>query len=66
MSIEAVTRRLAKILQLPLELDSLRQASNNWEEHISTIVEENDELVEKIREMEKDYDDELISDSPPE
>lgn len=67
MSIEAVTRRLAKILQLPLELDSLRQASNNWEEHISTIVEENEELVEKIREMERDYDDELISnDSPPE
>lgn len=62
MSIEAVTRRLAKILQLPLELDSLRQASNNWEEHISTIVEENDELLEKIREMERDYDDALIAD----
>ena len=64
MSIEAVTRRLAKILQLPLELDSLRQASNNWEDHISTIVEENDELLEKIREMERDYDDDLISDDP--
>lgn len=62
MSIEAVTRQLAGILQLPLKLDSLRQASNNWEEEVSTIVQENDELLEKIREMERDYDDELISD----
>ena len=30
-SIEAVTRRLAKIIKLPLELDSLRIASTEWE-----------------------------------
>ena len=36
MSIEAVTRRLAKILQLSLDLDSLRAASTEWELQVST------------------------------
>ena len=60
MSIEAVTRRLAKILQLPLELDSLRQASTDWEFEISNLVEQTEELADKVREMEVDYDNELL------
>ena len=59
-SIEAVTRRLAKILKLPLDLDSLRSTSTEWELRISSAVEENEELAEKIRELEKAYDDELL------
>ncbi|HUS40146.1 MAG TPA: PAC2 family protein, partial [Pirellulales bacterium] len=38
-SIEAVTRRLAKILQLPLDLDSLRAASTKWELEVSSAIE---------------------------
>lgn len=60
LSIEAVTRRLAKILKLPLELDSLRAASTRWELQISSAVEQNDELAAKIRELEDDYDNELL------
>lgn len=60
LSIEAVTRRLAKILQLPLDLDSLRSASTKWELQVSSAVDENEELAEKIRELEEDYDNDLL------
>ena len=60
VSIEAVTRRLAKILQLPMDLDSLRSESTQWEIEISTAVEENEELAAKVRELEEDYDNELL------
>jgi predicted ATP-grasp superfamily ATP-dependent carboligase len=60
VSIEAVTRRLAKILKLPLALDSLRQASTRWELEISSAIEQDEELVAKIRELEERYDNELL------
>ncbi|MFQ5733666.1 MAG: PAC2 family protein [Planctomycetaceae bacterium] len=60
-SIEAVTRRLAQILQLPLDLDSLRATSTEWELEISTAVEKNEKLAAKVRKMEEDYDDELLN-----
>jgi proteasome assembly chaperone (PAC2) family protein len=59
-SIEAVTRRLAKILQLPLDLDSLRIASTKWELEVSSAIEDNDELAEKVRELEDMYDNDLL------
>lgn len=64
VSIEAVTRRLAKILQLPMDLDSLRSASTQWEMNITTAVEENDELAAKVRELEEDYDNDLLKLEP--
>ncbi|MFP6667588.1 MAG: PAC2 family protein [Pirellulales bacterium] len=60
LSIEAVTRRLAKILQLPLDIDSLRSASTKWELEISSAVEVDDELVAKVRQLEEEYDNELL------
>jgi proteasome assembly chaperone (PAC2) family protein len=60
LSIEAVTRRLAKILKLPLDLDSLRTASTDWEMRISAAIEENEELASKVRELEEEYDNELL------
>ena len=60
LCIEAVTRRLAKILQLELDLDSLRPKSTEWEIEISNMVEESEELTEQVRELEQVYDDELI------
>jgi proteasome assembly chaperone (PAC2) family protein len=58
--IEAITRRLSKILQLSLDLDSLRTASNEWEVEVTNVVEENDEMLEKIRELEDEYDTDLL------
>ena len=59
-SIEAVTRRLAKILKLPLDLDSLRSASTEWELQVSTIVEQDEDLIATVRQLEEAYDNELL------
>ncbi|MHC4176711.1 MAG: PAC2 family protein [Planctomycetota bacterium] len=60
MSIEAVTRRLAKILKLSLDLDSLRAASTAWELQVSGAIEEDEELAEKVHQLEQQYDNELL------
>jgi len=60
MSIEAVTRRLAKILQLPLNLEALRAESTEWELQVSRVVEKDKDLVKTVRQLEKAYDDELL------
>jgi proteasome assembly chaperone (PAC2) family protein len=66
MCIQAVTRRLAKILKLPLELDSLRVASTEWELQISSVVENDKDLAEKVRQMEEAYDNDLLKTSSDE
>jgi predicted ATP-grasp superfamily ATP-dependent carboligase len=60
LSIEAVTRRLAKIINQPIDLDPLRRASNAWELQVTQAVEENSELAETVRKLEEQYDNELI------
>ena len=60
VSIEAVSRRLAKILKLPLEIDALRMASTEWELEISTAIEDNAELSEQVRKLEEEYDNDLL------
>ncbi len=60
LSIEAVTRRLAKILKLPLDLDSLRSASTEWELQVSSAVDENEELAATVRNLEEEYDNGLL------
>ena len=58
--IEAVTRRLAKILKLPLDLDSLRTASTRWELEVSKQIEQDESLAIQIRKLEEAYDDQLL------
>ena len=60
LSIEAVTRRLAKILKLSLDLATLRTASTWWELEISSVIEQDEDLSKKVRELEAQYDDELL------
>ena len=60
LCIEAVTRRLAKIFKLPLKLDSLRSASTDWELQISSVIENDNDLAEKVHELEKEYDTDLL------
>ena len=59
-SIEAVTRRLTKLLQIHLDLDPLRTASTAWELQVSQIVEKNEELAATVRKLEEAYDNELL------
>jgi len=63
--IEAVTRLLAKILKLPLDLDSLRTASTAWELEVSSVVEQNQEMAETILKLEEAYDNELLASEEP-
>lgn len=58
--IEAVTRRLAKILRLPLDLAPLRSASTEWELAVTAAIEKDEEMIAKVREMEEAYDNELL------
>jgi proteasome assembly chaperone (PAC2) family protein len=58
--IEAVTRRLAKILRLPLELAPLRAASTEWELAVTAAIEKDEEMMAKVREMEEAYDNDLL------
>jgi proteasome assembly chaperone (PAC2) family protein len=58
--IEAVTRRLAKILRLPLDLAPLRSASTEWELAVTAAIEKDEEMAVKVREMEEAYDNELL------
>jgi proteasome assembly chaperone (PAC2) family protein len=60
LCIEAVTRRLAKIVQLPLKLDSLRSASTEWELQISSVIENDQDLAEKVHQLEQEYDSDLL------
>jgi hypothetical protein len=58
--IEAVTRRLAKILRLPLDLAPLRAASTEWELAVSAAIEKDDELATRVRQLEEAYDNDLL------
>jgi hypothetical protein len=58
--IEAVTRRLAKILPLPLELGALRAESTAWELEISQVVEQDGKLARTVHRLEEAYDEELL------
>jgi proteasome assembly chaperone (PAC2) family protein len=60
MSIEAVTRRLAKILQLPLDLGALRAESTEWELEVSRVVARDKDLAKTVRRLEEAYDNELL------
>jgi proteasome assembly chaperone (PAC2) family protein len=67
MSIEAVTRRLAKILRVPLDLAALRAESTEWELKVTQAVQRDKELRETVRQLEEAYDNELLEDeSEPE
>jgi proteasome assembly chaperone (PAC2) family protein len=60
LSIEAVTRRLSALLDLPVDFDQLRSASNEWEAEVSEAVEHDKKLAATVRKLEERYDNELI------
>ena len=58
--IESVTRKLAGILSLQVDLDDLRTSSEQIEKKINEIVEQHPELADLIRKLESDYDNEIF------
>jgi len=60
LSIEAISKRLARMLNQPIDLAALRDRSNRWEAEVSAAVEKDGELADTIRKLEEAYDNELI------
>src|SRR5688500_4705254 len=60
LSIEAVTRRLSALLNLPVDLDSLRGASNEWEAQVTEAVAKDEDMAGTVRKLEEQYDNDLI------
>ncbi|QOV87558.1 proteasome assembly chaperone family protein [Humisphaera borealis] len=60
LSIEAVTRRLAKILDLKVDLAAMRLASDDWTSRVSELVEKDNKLRKHIAKLESAYDDALL------
>ena len=59
--IEAVTRRLAGILGVQVDLDDLQTVSDEFEKKLSDVVQEQPELANTIRKLEEDYDNEIFN-----
>ena len=66
LSIEAVTRRLAKLLGVPVNVAAMRTASNAWETEVTELVEKDEKLAETVRKLEEDYDNDLIKNAEEE
>ncbi len=60
LSIEAITRRLGKLLGITVDLASLREASNAWEVQVTDAVEKDEELAATVKKLEEQYDEELL------
>jgi proteasome assembly chaperone (PAC2) family protein len=64
LSIMAVTRRLARLLNQPVDMDALRAASTEWEAQVSEAVEKDEKMAALVRKLEDQYDNELIGRPP--
>jgi hypothetical protein len=60
LSIEAVTRRLGRLLGVPINLAELRAASTAWELQVTDAIEKDDDLAKTVRQLEDQYDNDLI------
>jgi proteasome assembly chaperone (PAC2) family protein len=60
VSIEAVTRRLAPMLGLQLDMLAMRLASDDWSAQVSELVEKDAKLRKHIGKLEQAYDEELL------
>jgi len=60
LSIEAVTRRLGRLLEMPINLAELRAASTAWELLVSDAIEKDEDLAKTVRALEDQYDNDLI------
>jgi proteasome assembly chaperone (PAC2) family protein len=60
LSIEAVTRRLATMLDLQVDLAAMRLASDEWSSRVSELVDKDQKLRKHINKLEQAYDEELL------
>lgn len=60
-SIEAVVRRLTRMLGLDIGLEELRPLSDEWERRLNEAMKDEPDLLKQIRQMEEDYDKEIFN-----
>jgi proteasome assembly chaperone (PAC2) family protein len=58
--IESVTRRLAGMLELQIDLEDLRRQSDRLEEHVNRALEKHPDLKERIAQLEEHYDNDVF------
>jgi len=58
--IEAVTRRLAGMLDVQMEFDEMEAVSDQFEKKLNEVVQQQAELAGSIRKLEEDYDNEIF------
>ena len=58
--IEAVTRRLASLLGIDINLDDFRTVADELEKKLNEAIEERSELAEHIQKLEENYDKEVF------
>jgi proteasome assembly chaperone (PAC2) family protein len=58
--IEAVTRRIAGMLELEMEYDDLATISEEFEKKLHEVVQEQPELESNIHKLEEDYDNDIF------
>ena len=59
--IEAVTRRIAGMLELEIGFDDLATISEEFEKKLHEVVQEQPELENNIRKLEEDYDNDIFN-----
>jgi len=59
--IEAVTRRIAGMLELEIEFADLMTMSDEFEKKLDGVVQEQPELESNIHKLEEDYDNEIFN-----
>ena len=55
-----MTRRLAGILGLKINIDDLDEMSNDFERKLGDLVQDHPELAASIQRLEEDYDNEIF------
>jgi proteasome assembly chaperone (PAC2) family protein len=58
--IESMTRHLAGLLHLELDLEDMRLVSDEFERRLNEVIEERDDLAEHITKLEENYDKEVF------
>jgi proteasome assembly chaperone (PAC2) family protein len=58
--IETVTRRLAGMLDVQMDLDDMETVSDEFEKKLNDVVQQQPELAGSIRRLEEDYDNEIF------
>jgi len=59
--IDAVTRRIAGMLGVHVEIDDLRAMADEFERKLSEVVQDEPELAENIVKLEENYDNEVFN-----